>query len=206
MCSSQRHLYTPLKRLADSVIASIAWLFISPVLSTIAILVKSSSPGPVFYKWKVVGENGQYFTSYKFRSMYQNADEIKAKLMAQNEMIGPVFKLTNDPRVTPLGRILRKYSLDELPQILSVIKGDMSLVGPRPPLQTEYEEFNEWQKGKLAVQPGMTCLWQTCGRNDVSDFDEWVKLDLKYIQNKSLALDMKIIADTIKTMIKGTGK
>ncbi|MBW2000395.1 MAG: sugar transferase [Deltaproteobacteria bacterium] len=199
-------LYIFLKRLTDLTFASIAWLFFSPVLVTIAILVKISSPGPAFYKWKVVGENGLYFTSFKFRSMYQNADEVKAKLMAQNEMTGPVFKLTNDPRITPLGRILRKYSLDELPQLWSVIKGDMSLVGPRPPLQTEYEQFNDWQKRKLAVKPGITCLWQISGRNDIRDFDEWVKLDLQYIEKRSFWLDLKILLYTVKCVMKGTGK
>lgn len=172
----------------------------------IALLVKLTSDGPVFYNWKVVGENGRNFTSYKFRSMYQDADRLKDKLMKDNEMKGPVFKLTNDPRITPVGKALRKYSLDELPQLWSVMKGDMSMVGPRPPLQSEYEHFTDWQKKKLAVKPGITCLWQTCGRNDISDFDEWVKLDLEYIDNRSLLMDIKILLDTVKCVIRGTGK
>lgn len=206
MDSNNSRNYSVLKRVFDLAGGAAVFLLISPILAVISLLVKLSSPGPVFYRWKVVGEKGRYFTSFKFRSMYRNADSLKQALLEKNEMTGPVFKLSHDPRVTPLGRILRKYSLDELPQVFSVIKGDMSLVGPRPPLQTEFEEFNDWQKGKLAVKPGMTCLWQTCGRNDISDFDEWVKLDLEYIRNRSFAMDMKIIADTVKTMIQGTGK
>lgn len=198
--------YLRIKRISDFVISYLLWLLFSPFLLMIAIAVKLTSPGPVFYKWKVVGERGEYFTGFKFRSMYQNADEIKEKLLNQNEMSGPVFKMTADPRITSLGRILRKYSIDELPQLYSVINGDMSLVGPRPPLQSEYVRFTEWQKQKLAVKPGITCLWQTVGRNDVSDFNEWVKLDLEYITNRSFILDMKILFDTIKCVIKGTGK
>lgn len=172
----------------------------------VSLAVRLTSPGPAFYKWKVVGEKGRYFTGFKFRSMYQNADEIKAKLMAHNEMGGPVFKMTDDPRVTPLGRILRKFSIDELPQLWSVINDDMSLVGPRPPLQSEYEQFTDWQKQKLEVKPGITCIWQTTGRNDIRDFDEWVGLDLKYIQERNLKLDMRILLDTVKCALKGTGK
>jgi len=182
------------------------WTLFSPLMLIISLSVKLSSPGPPFYKWKVVGENGNYFTGYKFRSMYQNADEIKAQLVAQNEMSGPVFKMTNDPRVTPLGRILRKFSIDELPQLWNVINGDMSLVGPRPPLQSEYEQFTDWQKQKLAVKPGITCIWQTSGRNDIRDFNEWVRLDLKYIEKRNFKMDLKIMLDTLKCAVKGTGK
>jgi lipopolysaccharide/colanic/teichoic acid biosynthesis glycosyltransferase len=138
--------------------------------------------------------------------MYKDADETKARLVSQNEMIGPVFKLTNDPRVTPVGKFLRTFSLDELPQLWSVIKGDMSLVGPRPPLQSEYEQFTDWQKQKLTVKPGITCLWQTRGRNEIKDFNDWVKLDLEYIEKRSFWFDIKILLDTMKCVIKGTGK
>ena len=146
------------------------------------------------------------FLSYKFRSMCKDADQRKAELLPKNEMSGPVFKVTDDPRVTPLGRFLRKYSLDELPQLWSVVKGDMSLVGPRPPLVTEYEQFTDFQKLKLAVKPGITCLWQVNGRNDVKDFDEWVRLDLEYIRNWSLRLDIKILLKTFGAVFAGTGK
>ena len=198
--------YTCLKRVIDIIFSCIVLCALSPFLLVIACLIMITSPGPAFYKWKVVGKGGSFFTSYKFQTMYQNADELKTGLLAQNEMRGAVFKVTNDPRVTPLGRILRKFSIDELPQFFSVLKGDMSLVGPRPPLQTEYEDFNDWQKLKLAVKPGMTCLWQTCGRNEISDFDEWVKLDLEYIKQRSLIMDLKILMNTVKSVAKGTGK
>jgi len=144
--------------------------------------------------------------SYKFRSMYEDADQRKAQLLARNEMRGPVFKISNDPRVTSLGRFLRKHSLDELPQLWSVVKGDMSLVGPRPPLVTEYEQFTDFQKLKLTVKPGITCLWQVNGRNKVKDFDEWVKLDLEYIRSWSLWLDIKILLKTFAAVLAGTGK
>jgi lipopolysaccharide/colanic/teichoic acid biosynthesis glycosyltransferase len=138
--------------------------------------------------------------------MYSNADELKQKLQSLNEMSGPVFKLTNDPRVTRLGGFLRRYSLDELPQIYSVLKGDMSLVGPRPPLVTEYVRFTDYQKQKLAVKPGITCLWQVSGRNDIRDFDDWVRLDLEYIRRWSLQLDFWILMRTAREVFAGSGK
>ena len=138
--------------------------------------------------------------------MYRDADQLKCTLERQNEMRGPVFKVTDDPRITPLGRWMRRYSLDELPQIYSVLKGQMSLVGPRPPLVTEYVRFTEFQKQKLAVKPGITCLWQINGRNEIKDFDEWVKLDLEYIRQSSLWLDAKILLKTVGVVFLGTGK
>ncbi|MCP4632270.1 MAG: sugar transferase, partial [candidate division Zixibacteria bacterium] len=145
------------------------------------------------------------FTGYKFRSMVPSADKLKVKLMDKNEMKGVVFKIKNDPRVTRVGKFLRKYSLDELPQIYNVFKGDMSLVGPRPPLQTEIDGFDNWHRRKLSVKPGITCLWQVSGRNQIKDFDEWVKLDLEYIDRWSLWLDLKILARTIPTVLTGKG-
>jgi len=138
--------------------------------------------------------------------MTTNADDLKPTLFEQNEMLGPVFKLTHDPRVTPLGKWMRRYSLDELPQLYSVLKGDMSLVGPRPPLVTEYAEFTDYQKQKLAVKPGITCLWQVSGRNRVVDFDQWVALDLEYIRNWSLLLDLKILLKTVREVVVGSGR
>ena len=132
--------------------------------------------------------------------------QLKARLEAQNEMTGPMFKITNDPRVTPVGAWMRKYSLDELPQLYSVLKGDMSLVGPRPPLVTEYEKFTAYQKQKLAVKPGITCLWQVSGRNDINDFDQWVSLDLEYIRNWSQRLDLQILLRTVRAVVSGSGK
>jgi lipopolysaccharide/colanic/teichoic acid biosynthesis glycosyltransferase len=138
--------------------------------------------------------------------MYSNADELKAQLERLNEMSGPVFKLTNDPRVTKVGAWMRRYSLDELPQLYSVLKGDMSLVGPRPPLVSEYARFTEYQKQKLTVKPGITCLWQVNGRNDIKDFDEWVKLDLDYIRCWTPMLDIKILVKTAGEVLAGSGK
>lgn len=201
-----RSLQKLAKRAFDIVVSGMGLLALSPFLAVIGLLVKLTSAGPVFYRWNVVGYNGTYFTGYKFRTMVVNADSVKELLLANNEMKGPVFKMTDDPRVTPLGRILRKWSLDELPQLWSVLKGDMSLVGPRPPLVIEWIHFTEWQKQKLQVKPGVTCLWQVNGRNQISDFDDWVRLDLQYIRDWSLVLDLKILLKTIPVVLLGKGK
>lgn len=195
-----------IKRIIDLVCSAILLVLLSPLFWVLAVAVKRSSPGPVFYRWQVVGKGGRPFTGYKFRSMCSNADDLKAQLTSLNEMHGPVFKLTNDPRITKLGAWMRRYSLDELPQLYSVFKGDMSLVGPRPPLVSEFERFNEYQKQKLAVKPGITCLWQVSGRNDVKDFDDWVKLDLEYIRCWSLKLDLWILLKTAREVFAGSGK
>jgi lipopolysaccharide/colanic/teichoic acid biosynthesis glycosyltransferase len=137
--------------------------------------------------------------------MISEADAVKAELVEQNEMTGPVFKMKEDPRVTPLGKFLRKYSLNELPQLWSVLKGDMSLVGPRPAFRHELQRYEFWHKRKLSIQPGITCLWQVNGRNKINDFDDWVRMDLEYIDNWSLWLDLKILFRTAKTVIAGTG-
>jgi lipopolysaccharide/colanic/teichoic acid biosynthesis glycosyltransferase len=203
MLKAFQHL---VKRVVDVVVSSILLVVLAPFFLILALLVKLSSPGPVFYRWRVVGRDGGPFVSYKFRSMYADADRRKAALLAQNEMTGPVFKIASDPRVTPLGRVLRKYSLDELPQLWSVLTGKMSLVGPRPPLETEYAKFTGRQRLKLQVKPGMTCLWQVNGRNEISNFDDWVNLDLQYIQSWSLTLDFKILLKTIPAVVLGKGK
>lgn len=194
------------KRALDLFGSASMLLMLSPLFLTLAALVKLTSRGPVFYRWHVVGKSGRPFVGYKFRSMMANADDVKPALLAQNEMTGPVFKLTQDPRVTKLGAWLRRYSLDELPQLYSVLRGDMSLVGPRPPLATEYAQFTDYQKQKLAVKPGITCLWQVSGRNRVSDFNEWVGLDLEYIRNWSLGLDLKILLKTAREVCIGSGR
>ncbi len=194
------------KRAIDIGISGLLLLLLTPFFLVLGAAVKLTSPGTVFYRWRVVGRGGQPFTGYKFRSMHSNADDIKVQLASLNEMRGPVFKLTNDPRVTKLGAWMRRYSLDELPQLYSVLKGDMSLVGPRPPLITEYIRFNDFQKQKLAVKPGMTCLWQVNGRNEVKDFDEWVKLDLEYISRWTLKLDLWILLKTAHEVFAGSGK
>ena len=195
-----------LKRGIDIVVSGTALVALSPLFLVLAGAVKWTSPGPIFYRWKVVGKQGRPFLGFKFRSMYENADGCKAQLESRNEMRGPVFKMKDDPRVTKIGTWMRRYSLDELPQLYSVLKGDMSLVGPRPPLISEYARFSDFQKQKLAVKPGITCLWQINGRNQVSDFDEWVKLDLKYIREWSLGLDAKILGKTVAAVLAGTGK
>jgi lipopolysaccharide/colanic/teichoic acid biosynthesis glycosyltransferase len=194
------------KRAIDVVVSAVLMVLLSPFLLILSVLVRVTSPGPVFYRWRVVGEGGHPFLGYKFRSMTMNADDLKRTLIEQNEMVGPVFKLTHDPRVTPLGKWMRRYSLDELPQLYSVLKGDMSLVGPRPPLVMEYAQFTDYQKQKLEVKPGITCLWQVSGRNDVVDFDEWVALDLEYIRNWSLLLDLKILVKTVREVVVGSGR
>lgn len=198
-------LQLAVKRALDLVLATAGILILSPLLAAIALAVLVTSGRPILYPWKVVGRGGRYFTGYKFRTMVRDADALMAKLAAQNEMSGPVFKMKRDPRVTPVGRILRKLSLDELPQLWSVITGDMSLVGPRPPLQTEWVRFEPWQRRKLAVTPGITCLWQAYGRSEITSFDEWVRMDIEYIERWSLALDARILLRTLKVVALAKG-
>jgi lipopolysaccharide/colanic/teichoic acid biosynthesis glycosyltransferase len=193
------------KRLMDIVVSLVALIVLSPLLLVIVILIKTTSKGPIVYRWKVVGKDCKRFCSWKFRTMVQNADALKDQLLTANEMMGPVFKIRNDPRVTPVGRVLRKYSLDELPQLVSVLIGDMSLVGPRPCLQSEFDSFTEWHKQKFAVKSGITCLWQISGRNDINDFDLWVKMDLDYIEHWSLWLDIKILLKTLPAVLSARG-
>ena len=177
------------------------WLF-----PAIAIAIKLTSPGPVIFKQKRSGINGTPFMLYKFRTMVSNAEQFKHELAAMNEMSGPVFKVTNDPRVTPVGKFLRKYSLDELPQLWNVLRAEMSLVGPRPLPVDEVKRFeNLAHRRRLSVKPGLTCLWQVSGRNQIADFKEWVRLDLEYIDNWSLWLDLKILVRTIPAIFAGTG-
>jgi lipopolysaccharide/colanic/teichoic acid biosynthesis glycosyltransferase len=194
------------KRAIDVAGAGSLLILLSPLFLILAVAVKVSSPGNVLYRWRVVGRGGKPFLSYKFRSMVSHADAMKAQLEAANEMKGPVFKMTHDPRVTRAGKWMRRYSLDELPQLYSVLKGDMSLVGPRPPLASEYERFSRYQRQKLSVQPGMTGLWQVQGRNRINDLDEWVRLDLEYIRRWSLWLDAKIVFRTLAAVLSGSGK
>jgi lipopolysaccharide/colanic/teichoic acid biosynthesis glycosyltransferase len=160
----------------------------------------------VLFRQKRSGLNGAPFTIYKFRTMVTNAEQYQHELAAMNEMKGPVFKVTNDPRITPIGRFLRKYSLDELPQLLNVLRGEMSLVGPRPLPVDEVKRFNDLaHRRRLSVKPGITCLWQVSGRNNVSDFRDWVRLDLEYIDNWSLWLDFKILWRTVPVVLMGVG-
>jgi exopolysaccharide biosynthesis polyprenyl glycosylphosphotransferase len=193
------------KRLMDLAGSGLLLLLLSPLFLIVALLVKATSKGPVLYRWNVVGLNKKPFRSWKFRTMIANADLMKDELMDRNEMRGPAFKMKDDPRITKIGKFLRKYSLDEIPQLWSVFKGDMSLVGPRPSYPDELARFESWHRRKLSVKPGMTCLWQIRGRNRIADFDTWVRLDLEYIESWSLWLDLKILIKTIPAVIRGTG-
>ena len=194
-----------IKRAMDIGISLAGLIVLAPFFLIVAAAVKITSPGPVFYEWNVVGFNKRPFKSWKFRTMVVGADKMKAQLEHLNEMQGPVFKVKHDPRITPLGRFLRKFSIDELPQLWSVLKGDMSLVGPRPAGPHELVHYESWQRRKLSFKPGLTCLWQVNGRNRIHKFDDWVKMDLAYIDNWSLSLDMRILGKTILTVIRGTG-
>ena len=181
-------------------------VLLSPVFLLCALLVKITSPGPILFRQKRSGINGRPFTMYKFRSMGTNAEQRKHELAAMNEMGGPVFKVANDPRITPIGRFLRRFSLDELPQLFNVIKGAMSLVGPRPLPVDETRRFDDLaHRRRLSVKPGLTCLWQISGRNEINEFSDWVRLDLEYIDNWSLWLDIKILFRTIPVVFIGTG-
>ncbi|HEY5894307.1 MAG TPA: sugar transferase [Chthoniobacterales bacterium] len=194
------------KAIIDFFGALILVILLSPILAAIAIAVRVTSPGPVIFKQLRGGKHGKPFSMLKFRSMYRDAEQRRSELEAHNEMRGPVFKVQDDPRVTPLGKFLRKYSLDELPQIFNVLAGHMSLVGPRPLPLYEVEKFESVaQRRRLSVKPGLTCLWQISGRNDVSDFGDWVRLDLKYIDSWSIWLDIKILFKTIPAVLFGTG-
>jgi exopolysaccharide biosynthesis polyprenyl glycosylphosphotransferase len=195
-----------LKLILDHVGALLLLILLLPVLIVVALLVKLTSPGPILFRQARSGLNGQPFTIYKFRTMVTNAEQLKAELLAMNEMTGPVFKVSSDPRITPLGRLLRRKSIDELPQLFNVLKGEMSLVGPRPLPVDEVKRFHDLaHRRRLSVKPGLTCLWQISGRNDVKDFKDWVRLDLEYIDNWSLWLDLKILWQTVPVVITGNG-
>lgn len=192
--------YLFVKRVIDYVGSSIGIILFSPILLTIAIVIKLEDGGPIIFKQERIGHNGRHFNIYKFRSMRVDAEELKAKLLAQNEVEGAMFKMKDDPRVTRFGKFIRKHSLDELPQFFNVFMGDMSLVGPRPPLVDEVETYDDYEKQRLLVRPGLSGLWQISGRNNLS-FAEMVELDLKYIQTRSIRLDIKIILKTAWDMV-----
>ncbi|WP_102279279.1 sugar transferase [[Lactobacillus] timonensis] len=197
--------YRFIKRLFDIIASALALVILSPLLLIIAICIKVDDPkGPVFYSQIRVGKDGKHFKMFKFRSMVTNADQLLEKLRAKNEVDGAMFKIKNDPRITRVGRVIRKYSLDELPQLANVVLGSMSIVGPRPPLVSEVAEYTDYDKQRLMVKPGATGMWQVGGRNDVS-FDEMVRLDLTYIQKRSIWLDLKIMFETVKIMIIPNG-
>ena len=192
------------KKAMDFILSGMGIVILGPFMLVIAMLIKFTSSGPVLFKQQRVGLNGRIFRLYKFRTMCEGADSAKAKLEGMNEMDGPVFKIRKDPRITPLGKILRKFSIDELPQLYNVFAGHMSLIGPRALPTYEVARFDLWQRRRLSMRPGITCLWQVMGRNKIG-FDEWMKLDLYYLDNWSLWLDMKILVRTIPTVLFGMG-
>lgn len=193
-----------LKRALDLVLSIIAIIAASPIMLLAALIIKRTSPGPILFRQERVGMRGKSFTCYKFRSMYIDAEERKRDLMEQNEADGPVFKMRDDPRITPIGRILRKSSIDELPQLFNVLKGEMSLVGPRPAVPEEVDAYEYYQLGRLDAVPGITGLQQVSGRSNL-DFKRWVELDLQYIAEQSLLTDLKILLKTIPAVIFGRG-
>lgn len=196
-----RFIYHSMKRLFDIVAATCGIVILSPLMIIIAVLIKGEDHGPIFYKQVRVGKNGKTFKMYKFRSMFVNADKMLDKLKEQNDVDGPMFKMKDDPRVTKIGHFIRKHSLDELPQFLNVLKGDMSLVGPRPALPSEVEEYSEYDKQRLFVIPGCTGLWQATERNEVG-FNEMVQLDIEYIKKANFLFDLWIIWKTVEIVIK----
>ena len=194
-----------IKRFIDCFASALLLLFLAPLFFVVGILVKFTSDGPIFFQQTRVGLNKRMFRIYKFRTMIADAEKIQDELLSSNEMTGPVFKIKQDPRVTPLGRMLRKTSMDELPQLFNVLKGEMSLVGPRALSLRDYQRFdNDWHRRRFSVKPGITCLWQVHGRNSIP-FEQWMELDLQYIDKWSLWLDFKILAQTVPAVLRGTG-
>ncbi|GAA0068016.1 TPA: exopolysaccharide biosynthesis polyprenyl glycosylphosphotransferase [Clostridium perfringens] len=188
-------IYLFVKRLIDILASTLGLIVLSPIFLIISILIKLDSKGPIFFSQERVGFKGKTFNMYKFRSMVINAEEIKEKLKEQNEMSGPMFKMKNDPRITKIGKFIRRTSIDELPQLINVLKGEMTLVGPRPSLPKEVVEFEPWMMERLTVKPGLTCYWQVMGRNSIG-FEDWMKLDVKYVHERCLSLDIKLIFKT----------
>jgi lipopolysaccharide/colanic/teichoic acid biosynthesis glycosyltransferase len=193
------------KRVLDAVLAFGMVVALLPLFLVVSLLVRLTSRGPALYVCEYVGRRGRRFSGYKFRTMVADAEGKKTELLHLNHMKGPAFKIRRDPRITSLGRVLRKFSIDELPQLWNVVKGEMSLVGPRPPLPEEWVEFKDWQRAKLTVVPGITCSWQVSGRSDIVDFDEWARLDLEYIEQWSLWEDSKLLIRTIPAVLTGNG-
>jgi len=193
-----------IKRLLDIIISGILLILFLPIFGIVALLIRLESKGPVFFKQVRSGLNGRKFTLLKFRSMVAEAENLQRELQDLDEADGPVFKIKNDPRVTKVGRFIRKTSIDELPQLINVFKGDMSLVGPRPPIPEEVEKYERWQRRRLSMKPGITCIWQVSGRSGIG-FERWMNMDLEYIDKWSLGLDMKILLKTIPAVLSGKG-
>lgn len=193
--TSNSYLYT--KRFLDIAGSVVGIILLIPLLLLVGLMIKMEDPtGPVFFKQKRVGKHGRTFDMYKFRSMVCNAEDLKASLLQQNEASGPVFKIKSDPRITNIGKFIRKTSIDELPQLVNVLKGDMSIVGPRPALPDEVAQYTNYEKQRISVTPGLTCFWQVNGRSNIS-FQEWVEMDLDYIRNRNTMMDIKLIFKTV---------
>ena len=196
--------YSLVKRFFDLALSLTAILILSVPMLVVAVLVKLTSKGPIIFRQVRVGQGGRYFNCLKFRSMCSDAEAQKEDLMHLNEASGPVFKIKKDPRITPIGAIIRKFSIDELPQLFNILRGDMSIVGPRPPIPTEVAEYGIFERRRLAVRPGLTCLWQIGGRSNVS-FERWVELDIEYIDSMSFKNDVLIVLKTVPVVLKGSG-
>ena len=188
-------LYEFIKRTLDIILSLIGLIIASPIFLIVGLCIKLDSKGPIFFSQKRIGLKGKKFNMYKFRSMIINAEELKEGLKDKNEMSGPMFKMKDDPRITKVGRFIRKTSIDELPQLINVLKGEMSLVGPRPSLPNEVNEFEAWMLKRLDVKPGLTCYWQVMGRNKI-EFKEWMKLDIKFVNERNIWIDIKLIFKT----------
>ncbi len=197
-------LYEASKRLFDLAFGVIVVVLLIPIFPIIAIMIKLDSPGPVFYKQQRVGKGGKLFNFYKFRSMVRRADEERDRIKELNEQDGPIFKIKADPRITSVGSFLRRSSLDEIPQIINVLIGNMSVVGPRPPLPSEVSGYQSWHRRRLEVKPGITCLWQISGRSHIG-FNEWMRLDLEYLKNRSFRTDLLIFLKTLPAVIARKG-
>jgi len=190
-----RKVYEFIKRAVDIICSLIGLIVLMPLLVIVAILIRIESEGSIIFSQDRVGKYGIVFKMYKFRSMVANAEELKEKLTNENERTGPMFKIKNDPRITKVGCFIRKTSIDELPQLVNILKGDMSIVGPRPSLINEVNEFEDWMLKRLRVKPGLTCYWQVSGRDDI-EFNQWMKLDIKYVDERNTLIDTKLILKT----------
>jgi exopolysaccharide biosynthesis polyprenyl glycosylphosphotransferase len=200
----ERPVAQRVKRAMDIVGAAIGLLTLSPLLILVAVLIKFESRGSVFFPQLRVGQNGRMFRMLKFRSMVLDAEKYQRALLEANEQAGPVFKVRRDPRITRVGAFIRRYSIDELPQLWNVLRGDMSIVGPRPPILKEVQQYQPWQRRRLSVRPGLTCFWQVSGRNEIG-FDQWMQLDLQYVDQWSIGTDLRLIARTIPAVFTGSG-
>ena len=202
---SLKRAFLYIKNGIEKVFAVLLIIFAIPVLLLFGLLVYLTSKGPILFKQERVGLHGRKFYQFKLRSMVSNAEQIKDQFSHLNEQRGPIFKIKNDPRLTSVGKFMRKYSIDELPQLFNILLGSMTLIGPRPPVPSEVKEYKDIHHRRLSMKPGITGLWQVSGRNTIHNFEEWVKLDLEYIDNWSFLMDFRIAVKTVSTVLSGTG-